>query len=437
MATPEARTAEKTQRRLGPDFAKLWLAQGVSNLGDGVYLTALPLLAATLTRDPFAVSAVIFAEWLPWLLFGLVAGALLDRWDRRRVMWTVDAARLVVVGGLAAAVLVGWASIPLLMLIGFLLGTGQTLVDTGSQALIPALVSRDPGRLERANGRLLGTQVVTQQLAGPPAGGFLFSVASWIPFAVDAVSFGASSALVAAIPGRRAAHSTGEASATGRRTSLRREIAEGLRWLFAHRVLRAMAVLVAGVNIALTGSDAIMVLFAQERLGLGSIGFGLLLTGSAVGGAAGSAVAPRLSRRLGPVRVMTGGFIIAGVAAVGIGLTRNPWVAGGLLTLSGLVVISFNVIMGSLRQQLIPDRLLGRVIGAFRLFSYGSVPLGALFGGAVASRFGLPAPFLVAGVTLPVMALLALPFVNRRTVAHALAAVEKGVVSPPTDNSEE
>jgi Na+/melibiose symporter-like transporter len=192
------------------------------------------------------------------------------------------------------------------MLTGFLLGTGQTLVDTGSQALIPALVSRDPGRLERANGRLLGTQMVTQELAGPPAGGFLFSVANWIPFAVDAVSFGASSALVAAIPGRRAAHSTGEASANGRRTSLRAEVAEGLRWLFAHRVLRAMAVLVAGVNIVLTGSDAILVLFAQERLGLGSVGFGLLLTGSAVGGVAGSVVAPRLSRRLGPVPVMTG-----------------------------------------------------------------------------------------------------------------------------------
>jgi MFS-type transporter involved in bile tolerance (Atg22 family) len=198
-----------------------------------------------------------------------------------------------------------------------------------------------------------------------------------------------------------------------------------------------MAVLVAGVNIVLTGSDAILVLFAQERLGLGSVGFGLLLTGSAVGGVAGSVVAPRLSRRLGPVPVMTGGFIVAGLAAVGIGLTSDPWVAGGLLTLFGLVVVTFNVIMGSLRQQLIPDRLLGRVISAFRLFSYGSVPLGALFGGAVASRFGLPAPFLVVGVALPVMALLALPFVNRRTVEQGLAAVEgEGAVSPATDSSQ-
>ncbi len=157
MVAPEFGTAGKRRVRLGPDFVKLWLAQGVSNLGDGVYVTALPLLAATLTRDPLPVSAVLFAEWLPWLLFGLVAGALLDRWERRRVMWMVDAARLAVVGGFATMVLVGWASIPLLMATGFLLGSGQTLVDTAAQALIPALVSRDPHRLALANGRLAGT----------------------------------------------------------------------------------------------------------------------------------------------------------------------------------------------------------------------------------------------------------------------------------------
>jgi predicted MFS family arabinose efflux permease len=318
-------------------------------------------------------------------------------------------------------VLAGWASIPLLMAAGFLLGTGQTLVDTASQALIPSLVSRDRGRLDRANGRLAGTRIVGEELAGPPAGGFLFSVSAWIPFAVDAVSFGASSALVAAIP---------EAMGAGRRTGLRAEIAEGLRWLLGHRVLRAMALLVAGINVVTAAQGAIRVLFAQERLGLGSVGFGLLLTGSAVGGAIGSVVAPRLSRRLGPVRVMTGQFVLQGVVTFGVGLTRNPWVAGGLLVLSGLFVITFNVILESLRQQLIPDRLLGRVISSFRLFSYGAVPLGALVGGVLAHSFGLPTPFFVAGVTIPVMALLTLPSVNRRTVEQALAAAEEGTVGP-------
>jgi MFS family permease len=230
----------------------LWAAQGVSNVGDGVYGTALPLLAATLTRDPLLVSVVSFAEWLPWLLFGLLSGALLDRWDRRRVMWTVDAARFAVVGGLALAVLGDRASIALLAAVGFLLGTGQTLVDTGAQSILPALVSRDPQRLERANGRLIGTQVVTQELAGPPTGGFLFSVAGWVPFALDAVSFAVGSVLVASIRGHFGT-AAGDPAEGGRRTSLRSEIGEGLRWLAAHRVLRATAAMVAVVNLLAAG----------------------------------------------------------------------------------------------------------------------------------------------------------------------------------------
>jgi MFS family permease len=428
MVAPEPGMMSTRRGRLGPDFVKLWLAQGVSNLGDGVYVTALPLLAASLTRDPLPVSAVMFAEWLPWLLFGLLAGALLDRWERRRVMWMVDAARLVVVGGFALAVLVGWASIPLLMATGFLLGTGQTLVDTASQALIPALVTRDPGRLARANGRLAGTRMVAEQLAGPPAGGFLFAVLPWLPFAADAASFGASSALVATIPGRRAARpaSVEASTAPGRGTGLGAEIAEGLRWLFGHQVLAALALRVAGVNIVAAAQGAVLVLLAQERLGLGSVGFGLLLAGSAVGGTLGSVVAPWLGRRLGPVPVMVGGSVLSGLATFGAGLTRSPWVAGALLGIVGLCAVAFNVVLESLRQQLVPDRLLGRVVSAFRLFSYGAVPLGALLGGLLARRFGLPAPFLVAGVATLAFTLLALPLVNRDTVEQALAAAENG-----------
>ena len=284
----------------GTGFARLWAAQGISNLGDGVYGTALPLLAATLTRDPLLVSLVSFAEWLPWLLFGLLSGALLDRLDRRRVMWAVDAARFAIVGGLAVAVLVDRAGVALLAAVGFLLGTGQTLVDTGAHSILPALVSREGQRLERANGRLVGTQ----ELAGPPAGGFLFSVAGWIPFAVDAVSFAAGSALVATLRGTFGP-APGEPGPAGRRTTLRVEIAEGLRWLAAHRVLRASAAMVAVVNLLAAAGGAVMVLFAQEKLGLDAVGFGLLLGGSAVGGVLGSLVAARVVRVVGPARIAT------------------------------------------------------------------------------------------------------------------------------------
>ncbi|HEX3211840.1 MAG TPA: MFS transporter, partial [Actinomycetota bacterium] len=237
------------------------------------------------------------------MLFGLLSGALLDRWDRRRVMWTVDAARFAIVGGLAVAVLMDRASIALLAAVGFLLGTGQTLVDTGAHSILPALVSRDGQRLERANGRLIGTQVVTQELAGPPVGGFLFSVTTWAPFAVDAVSFAAGSALVASIRGHfgPAPEALGP---DGRRTTLRSEIAEGLRWLAAHRVLRATAAMVTVVNLLAAGGWAVMVLFAQELLGLDAVGFGLLLSGSAVGGVLGSLVAGRSVRVFGTARII-------------------------------------------------------------------------------------------------------------------------------------
>jgi MFS family permease len=404
----------------GTGFAKLWAASAISNLGDGVYATALPLLAATLTRDPLLVSLVSFAEWLPWLLFGLLSGALLDRWDRRRVMWTVDAARFAVVGALAVAVLLDQASIALLAAVGFLLGTGQTLVDTGAHSILPALVSRDPQRLERANGRLVGTQVVTQELAGPPAGGFLFSVAAWVPFAADAVSFAAGSALVASIRGRFGpAEDRGPG---GRRTTLWTEIAEGLHWLAAHRVLRATAAMVSIVNLLASGGGAVMVLFAQEKLGLDAVGFGLLFSGSAVGGVLGSLVAARAARVVGTARVTVWTMVLSALAYLVFGLSSDPWLAGAMFGLVGFFTVVFNVILGSLRQALTPDHLLGRVISAFRLFGYGSVPLGSLLGGLLARSFGLRAPFVVAGVVIPVVAVLCLPAINPRTIAQARSA---------------
>jgi predicted MFS family arabinose efflux permease len=319
------------------------------------------------------------------------------------------------------AVLLGQASIALLAAVGFVLGTGQTLVDTGAHSILPALVSRDAQRLERANGRLVGTQVVTQELAGPPVGGFLFSLTTWVPFAVDAVSFAAGSALVASIRGHfgPAPEALGP---DGRRTTLRSEIAEGLRWLAAHRVLRATAAMVAVVNLLAAGGSAVMVLFAQELLGLDAVGFGLLLSGSAVGGVLGSLVAARSVAVVGTARIVVGTMIVSALAFLAFGLSSDPRLAGVLFGIVGFMTVVFNVVMGALRQALTPDHLLGRVISAFRLFGYGAVPLGSLLGGALARSFGLRAPFLVAGIVIPVVALLCLPAINTRTIAEARAA---------------
>ncbi|HEX6678866.1 MAG TPA: MFS transporter [Actinomycetes bacterium] len=403
---------------LGPGYHKLWAAAATSNLGDGVFLTAMPLLAAALTRDPLPVSVVFAAGWLPWLLFGLVSGALADRWDRRRVMWTVDAARFAVVGFLGVAVWAGWATIALLIVAAFLLGAGQTLFDSAAQSLVPALVGRDAQRLERANGQLFGVQQVTQQLAGPPLGGLLLALARPVPFLADAVSFGASSALVAAIGGRFGR----ERAAGAPRTGLRAEVVEGVRWLLGHRLLRAGVVFGAIANLADSAMDAVLVLFAQDELGLGSVGYGLLLAMFAVGGVLGSLVAVRASRVLGGGTVIVGGILVGAVMALGIGLTSSAWLAGGLLAVQGAAFTIHNVVGVSLRQAIVPDPLMGRVSATSMLANFGTIPLGGVLGGLAGRAFGLRSPFLLGAAVLAVAALLTLPVINNRTVQAARLA---------------
>jgi len=180
--------------------------------------------------------------------------------------------------------------------------------------------------------------------------------------------------------------------------------------------------MVAVVNLLAMGGSAVMVLFAQELLGLDAVGFGLLLSGSAVGGVLGSLVAGRSARVVGTARIIVGTMVLSALAFLVFGLSSEPWLAGAMFGLVGFLTVVFNVVMGSLRQALTPDRLLGRVISAFRLFSYGAVPLGSLLGGVLARSFGLRAPFLVAGVVIPVVALLCLPAINPRTIAEARSA---------------
>jgi MFS family permease len=414
VSEPASPAAAAGRVRLGPRYAKLWAAVAVSNVGDGIYATALPLLAATLTRDPLAIAVVFLAGQLPWLLLALPAGVLVDRVDRRRLLWTTDAARLVVVGVLGVAVLAGWATVWLLAATGFLLGVGQTMYDTAAQVIVPAVVSRDPARLEAANGRIESATLIGGQLAGPPAGGLLFSVAPALPFLADAASFAAASMLVAAIPG----HYTVPRDPQARLTTVRAQIAEGLGWLWRHRLLRTLGLMVGVSNLAMAGWSAIFVLFAQDELGLGSLGYGALLTTLAVGGAVGGLVTARLNRRFGPGRLLVATTLTQPGVILAIGVAANAWAVGALLALLGLGALVWNVVTVSLRQQLVPDRLFGRVNSVYKLLAMGTVPLGALLGGVLGRTLGLRAPFLVGSAILLGMALASLPIVNPASI-HA------------------
>jgi predicted MFS family arabinose efflux permease len=378
-----------------------------------VTFVAGPLLAASLTRDPLLVAGLAFAQRLPWLLFSLVSGALVDRLDRRRLMATVDVARCLLLGLLGVAVLLDAATIPLLYAVFFAVGVAETLFDNASVSILPSVVARE--RLPKANGRLLGARVVAEDLAGPPLGGVLFAAAAAVPFLLDAGTFAAAAALVAAMRGRFRVERPEEAPPT----TLRSEIAEGVRWLWRNRLLRILALAIGLMNVTLMATASILVLYAKERLGLGPAGYGLLFSSMAVGGIAASLVVERIVGWLGPATTMRVGLLIEASTHLVLALARSPLVVGAILALFGFHAITWNVTSISLRQELVPERLLGRVNSAYAVFSSGGTALGAVVGGLLARRFGLTAPFWCSFVAMTLLVLVAWRVLSSGTVRAA------------------
>ena len=384
-------------------------ASTVSNLGDGVLLGALPLLTAEITRDPLAVSGVTAFAWLPWLVFSLPVGVLVDRVDRRRLMVAMDGFRVIVVGALAVAVWADAATLPLIFGLAFALGAAETLFDNGAQTILPSVVAAPD--LAGANGRLFAAEVTANQFAGPPLGSALFVIAAAAPFALDAASFAISGLLLASIPGHF------QAASSPSRGLVRVEMAEGLRWLWNHRAIRSFAIGAAVLNVTFTSGMSLLVLFAQDELGIGEAGFGLLLAAMAVGSTTGSLVASKIVERLGSRRAVLAAVATIGVTLIGVAVTRNPFATGGLLALTGFAQMVWNVVAVSYRQTVVPNELLGRVNSVYRLVAYGSFPVGALLGGVIAGSANLGAPWLFAGAGT----LLLVPWLTRalRTVTNS------------------
>jgi MFS family permease len=395
-------TGKNSRPRLGADFARLWTANAISNLGDGAAGVAAPLLVASLTESPALVAGAVFVQQLPWLLFSLPAGAYVDRLERRRLLVGVNLARGALLAGLGLMVWGGVATIPVLYLAFLLFGTAETLADSASVALLPSIVP--PDGLARANARLLGTYLVGNQLIAPPFGAWLFVVAPALPFALDAASFLAAALLVAPLLWRHA-----PAPAAARRRTLRAEIGEGLRWLWHHRTLRLLAVCVGVMNLAGAGSFAIWVLWARERLGLHGVGFGALVTAYTLGGLFGTLLASRLEARFGPATLLRAGLCIEAGSQLSLALTRTPWIAGATLLLFGAHATIWGVVSVSLRQRIVPDQLRGRVNSVYFLFDLGGAALGTLLGGGLASILGITAPFLLGSGAVALLTLAAWP----------------------------
>lgn len=396
--------------RLGADFARLWGATTISSVGDGVRVTALPLLAAVFTRNPMLVSGILFASKLPWLLFSLPAGALADRIDRRRLVVYVNVGRGVVMGGLFVAAAAGTNALWLLYGVAFLQGIGEVVSDNTAFAMLPSLV--DKSGLERANGLLEASVITGTAFAGPALGGVLFAAAVALPFGLDAATFGLAAALFFAIRYRPPAVSAKS------KTRMRADISEGLQWLRGHALLRNLSVLAALTNFVLHATFGIQVLFALEILHVHAAGFGLLLSIEAVGALSGSLLAARLRARLGTTACVVLALFIAAAGNLAVATTSSVVFVAAMWMVVSFTGGLWTVVTNSLRQSLVPDRLLGRVQSAHRLLSWGAIPVGTLFGGALAEAWGLRAPFFVAAGSLLVLTAAA-HLVLRRSPAPA------------------
>ncbi|MBR7833399.1 MFS transporter [Actinospica durhamensis] len=406
----------------GRDFDRLWTAASVSYLGDGVSMAALPLLAASLTGNAALVGLSGTVTSVPWLFLGLVSGTLVDRWDRLRVMWIVDGVRFLLVVALAVTVATGHADIALLLGAGLMLGIGQTLFDTASQATVPSLVAERGKKLEGANGRLSVSQTVGEQFAGPPAGGLLFAEAASAPLFANAASFGISALMIRKLALRRRAARTAMApkpAVPAPRASMPHEIREGVAWLLRHRTMRVLAVTVGVVNLTYTAGSAVFVLYVRRELHLGPPAYGMLLAATAVGAVLGGLLVERATRSLGPGRILSAALGLATASRIGLALTHEVFAAAGALLLGGMGITVFAVVSISFRQRLVPDRLQGRVLSAYRMIALSTEPLGGALGGILVDRMGVRAPFLIGGGLLALLTLVTIPLLSNRSLREA------------------
>jgi MFS family permease len=403
---------------LGRNFAKAMVASGFANLADGVLWVALPLLAVQLTRSPILIAGITVAARLPWLL-APVAGAFADRLDRRQSMVQVNLVRFVLLGGLALAVAVDVATLPMLYAVAVLLGVGETLFDTSAQSLLPAVVDHDD--LTRANSRLFAVELVANTFIGPPLGGLLAAAGLALALGAPAAAYLVGAGCLTLLAGGFRAVGAAPAGST----RLRDDIAEGTRFVWRHPVLRPLAIMLGLQNMAFSAAFAVFVLFAVAPgpMGLSEAGYGVLTATLGVGSLLGSWLAVRVERGLGRVRTLVLSIVLNAIALIVPVVTALSVPIGASMLASGAGIVFWNVITVSLRQRITPDRLLGRMNASYRLVGWGTMPLGAALGGVLAEALGLRGAFLVAAlITLAV--LVGFRYVTEEAIAGAEAAAE-------------
>jgi MFS family permease len=361
------------------------------------------------------VAGATVALEIPWLLFALPAGALVDRIDRRRAMVSADCVRTVVVALLAMLALSGDAPIWGIYAVAFALSTAETVFDPASEAILPLVVKRE--QLASANSRLEGTNWALNYFVGPPLGAATFAVIVAAPFMIDSVSFLLAALIVLGLSGNYR-------SAQAVRQPVWVEVRAGARWLLAHPVLRYTSPLAGLTNLATTAIVAVFVLFAQDIVGVSDLGYGLLVSSLGVGGLVGALSAGSIIRAVGSAGALRLSAILGAPTTIVLVAAPHPVIVAAGVLVFGVSTSLWNVANISLRQQLVPDELRGRIAASSRLITWGSQPIGAAVGGASAALFGLRAPFVFAAVVLACVAIVALARVTPASIADASRQAE-------------
>jgi MFS family permease len=372
--------------RLGAGYRWLMASSWTTNLGDGVALAAGPLLVASLTDDAFLVSLAALLRWAPPLVFGLYAGVLSDRLDRRRIVMAADGIRAVVLGGLVLTMITGQVSATVALLALGLLATAEVFADNTTATLTPMLVHRDD--LAVANSRLQAGFITLNQLVGPPIGAALFAAGRAWPFVTEAVVVAAGVLLVSRVV--LPAHGRGSARVAG---SVARDVAEGVRWTVRHPAVRTLALTILIFNVTFGAAWSVLVLYAQQRLGLGAVGFGLLTTISAAGGLLGTGLYGWITRRVSLGNVMRVGLIIETLTHLALAVTTSPWVASLVFFVFGAHAFIWGTTSITVRQRAVPTHLQGRVSSVNTISVFGGLVAGSAIGGTLAVHAGVTAPF--------------------------------------------
>jgi MFS family permease len=395
--------------RLGTGFRWLVGSSWVTNLGDGMLIAAGPLLVASQTRNPVLVSAAMLALTAPWLVVGLLAGALADRLDRRVVIMAANAVRGTVLAGLCVTIVTGHVNIAVVLLAMLALGTAETFVDATAGTLTPMLV--DKRDLGIANARLMTGMITGNQLVGPAVGALLFSVGMVWPFALTVVCIAVGVVLVSRIgtpPGAVRAEVD---------THIRQDIADGVRWLMGNPPVRTLAIIIVVFNVTWAAPWAVLVLWALERVGIDEAGFGLLTTAAALGGLLATFSYGRLERLVPLATLMRTVLLAEVVFHLAMALTTSAWAAYPLMFFFGAYAFVWGTLSQAVRQRAVPSELQGRVGSVYMICVMGGMLVGSLLGGVIAQAWGLTAPwwfaFVGSGVTL------ALVWRSLAQIAHA------------------